>query len=383
LLALVLRIALYVARQMLPWIAASLAAAALLFLVTQLLRIAPFFFGAEVSGAEIAKALSLLLVPVLGWALAPAFAIAVFAVGGRMSADGELVALDAAGVRRTGAAAGPLAVAVGAALISAAVWLVAAPAACASLRAEAVRLAGRAIAGRISAGRFTEPVPGVVIYAEKVRGARLEGVLVEDARDPEGPVQIVAAAAQLHRGPGDTVALSFERGDAFLSGAAAGGAPASIRFDSLDLDAPIGSAPGALDAFLPWTLAADTAALLEPAPGGVDPDAWGFALWRRLAAPVGLLALAAASAALAFVIPWRRRGLAIGCAVLLFLAFHASGRLGETLLAAGALGPEAAALAPTAAVALLAIAMIAAARLHGGGPASRAKPRCSKESNGV
>ena len=359
------RIALYVARQMLPWFVASLAAAALLFLVTQLLRIAPLFLGAEASAAEVAKDLSLLLVPVLGWALAPAFAIAVFAVGGRMSADGELVALDAAGVRRVGAAVGPFAVAVAVSMVCAAIWLAAAPAACRALRVDAARLAGRAIAGRISARSFAEPVAGVTVYADAIRGTRLEGVLVEDARDPARPIQIVAAAAELRTAKGDAVSLAFERGDAFLAGGGTGGAPVSIRFDSLELHAPVGNAPGTLDAFLPRTMAARTTALLEPAPRGVDLGAWRFALWRRVAAPVGLLALACASAVLAFVIPWRRRGFAIGCAAFLFLAFHASGRLGEALLATDALGPVASAFAPTAAVVLLAVAMIAAIRLLG------------------
>jgi lipopolysaccharide export LptBFGC system permease protein LptF len=357
------RITLYVARQMLPWFAASLAAAALLFLVTQLLRIAPFFLGAEASAAEIAKDLSLLLVPVLGWALAPAFAIAVFAVGGRMSADGELVALDAAGVRRIGAALGPFAVAIAVSVVCAAIWLIAAPAACRALRADAARLAGRAIAGRISARSFAEPVPGVTVYADAVRGARLEGVLVEDARDPARPIQIVAAAAELRSGEGDTVSLAFQRGDAFVAAGKPGDAPLSIRFDSLELSAPVGNAPGTLDAFLPWTMAAPTTALLAPAPRGADLGAWRFALWRRVAAPLGLLALACASAALAFVIPWRRRGFAIGCAAFLFLTFHASGRLGEALLAAGALGPAASAFASALAVVVLVAVMLAAARL--------------------
>ena len=357
------RIALYIGRQMLPWFAAALSAAALLFLVTQLLRIAPFFLGAGASCAEIARDLSYLLVPVVGWALAPAFAVAVFAVGGRMSADGELVALDAAGVRRSSVAIGPFAMAIAAAAVCAAIWLFAAPTACRALRADAVRLAGRAIAGRISGGSFVEPAAGVTVYADAVRGRRLEGVLVEDARDPGRTIQIVAAAAELREEPGGAISLAFEGGDAFFAGGEGGGAPLSMRFDSLALAAPIGGSPGALDAFLPRALAEDTAALLEPAPDGVDPGVWRFAFFRRAAAPVGLLALACASAALAFVIPWRRRGFAIACAVILFLAFHAAGRLGEALLATGSLGPAASAFAPAVSVLVLAAAMIAAARI--------------------
>jgi lipopolysaccharide export system permease protein len=361
------RIALYIARQMLPWFAFSLGAAALLFLVTQLLRVAPLFLGADATAAEIAADLLLLLVPVLGWALAPAFAVAVFAVGGRMSSDGELVALDAAGIRRITVAAGPVAMAVAVSAASAAVWIAAAPAACGALRVDAARLAGRAIAGRISAGSFVVPSPGVTVYADAVRGRRLEGVLVEDARDPGRPFQIVAAAAELRVEDGEAVSLAFERGDAFLEG----GAPASIGFDALALNAPIGDAADALDAFLPEALAARTAELLGPAPKGVEEGDWRFALWRRVAAPVGFLALAWASAGLAFVVPWRRRGFAVACATILFLVFHAAGRLGEALLAEGALGPGVSAFLPAVATLLLAAAIIAAVRLPRGPSGTR------------
>lgn len=353
------RIALYIVRQMLPWFAVTLAAASLLFVATQLLRIAPVFLGADAGAGEIAKGLALLLVPVVGWALAPAFAVTVFAVGGRMAADGELVALDAAGLPRTVAAAGPIAAAFAVAGLSAAIWLSGAPAACGALRVDAARLAGRAIAGRISAGSFAEPAPGITVYADAVRGSRLEGVLVEDARDPARPIRIAAAAAELRAAPGDAVALAFERGEVFVEGDPG----AVVRFDTLDLAAPFGREPGALDAFLPWTMAAATATLLARPPPGVEADAWRFALWRRVAAPIGFLTLAAVASGLAFAIPWRRRGLAIGCAAGVFLAFHAAGRLGEVLLAAGALGPIAAALAPAIAVAVLGATIAAATAL--------------------
>jgi lipopolysaccharide export LptBFGC system permease protein LptF len=140
----------------------------------------------------------------------------------------------------------------------------------------------------------------------------------------------------------------------------------SIGFDTLALTAPVGGASDALDAFLPEALAARTAELLEPAPEGVDEDAWSFALWRRVAAPVGFLALAWASAGLAFIVPWRRRGFAVACATILFLVFHAAGRLGEALLAEGALGPGASAFLPAVATLLLAAAIIAAVRLPRG-----------------
>jgi lipopolysaccharide export LptBFGC system permease protein LptF len=371
LLAGVSRIGLYIARQMLPWAAASLACAALLFIVTQLLRIAPILLGADATAGEIARDLSLLLVPVSAFALSPAFAVAVFAVGGRMSEDGELAALDAAGVPRAATALGPLAVAFVFALGSAALWLVASPAACRILRDDAIRLSGRAVEGRIVPGRFAEPIPGVTVFADAVDGRRLEGVLVDDARDPARSIQIAAASAELRGGGEGALAVAFEKGDAFVAGTAGGGGPVSIRFESLELHAPSSGAAGAIDAFLPETFARGTSALLGPPPPEVEPSEWRFALWRRIAGPLGFLALAAASTGLAFAVPWRRRGFAIGIAALLFLGFHATGRLAEQLLAEGSLGPAAAALAPG-------VTIVAAAAL-----VLLAQFRCSKRANGV
>lgn len=357
-----MRIALYIARQMLPWAAAALLCAALLFVVTQLLRIAPVLVGADASAAEIARDLGLLLVPVLAFSLAPAFAVAVFAVGGRMAEDGEIAALDAAGVPRWRTALGPIAAALALSLGSAALWLAASPAACRALREDAIRLAGRAVAGRIAAGRFSEPVPGLTIYAEGAGGGRLRGVFVADARDPSREVQITAAEAGIRGREEGALDFSLGRGEAFVSGAG-GAPPAAIRFESLSFRARPDAPAAAIDSFLPAAFAHGTAALLGPAPPKADPIAWRFAFWRRVAGPIGFLALALASTALAFGVPWRRRGPAVAFAAGLFLAFHASARLAELLLAEGLLGPAAAALAPGVAVASAAAVIAAPRRL--------------------
>jgi len=377
LLADVPRIARYIARQMLPWIAAALASAALLFFVTQLLRIAPLLIGADASFREIARDLTLLLVPILSFALAPAFAVAVFAVGGRMSEDGELIALDASGVTRAATATGPIVLAFAFALGSAGLWLVASPAACRILRDDAVQLAGRALAGRITPGRFAEPFPGITVYADAVSGTRLGGVFVADSRSFARTLQITAAFAEIRHERDGAMSIALENGEAFFMGAEDGDTPAALRFESLSFRLPVIASTAATDAFLPALLAESTSALLGPPPRGVDPDAWGFALWRRLGGPIGFLALALASTALAFAVPWRRRGLAIGAAAALFLAFHATGRLAEQLLFERAVSPALAALLPGAAVVAVGVSfgVFCAAVAQ--------KLRCSKNPNRV
>ena len=74
------KIARYILREMSVWTVIGLAGAVFVFLVTQLARVAPIFAGAGGEPSEIVMALLLLAVPVCGWALTPAFALAVLPV---------------------------------------------------------------------------------------------------------------------------------------------------------------------------------------------------------------------------------------------------------------------------------------------------------------
>ena len=122
-----LRLGLYIVRQMLPWMGASLFGAVVVFLASQLLRIAPVFAGAHAGASELAAALGLLVIPVIGWALTPAFAISIFAVAGGMSARGEITALDSAGIDRSRLIVGPCLLGLLMTAASAWIWLEAAP----------------------------------------------------------------------------------------------------------------------------------------------------------------------------------------------------------------------------------------------------------------
>ena len=326
----VFRLVRYVLRQLAPWLCIAVLGAVLLFLTTQLVRVVPVFVGAGASPRELATALGLLLVPVLGWSLTPAFALAVFAVVGRMDAEGELTALDAAGIGRLRLALAPMPAVLALAALAGWIWLDAGPRSQAALRAMADRLAGRAIAGQVRAGRFVEPIPGVTIYADRGEAGHCEGVMIEDTRDVSRSTRLVAREAEVGYDPESRLLeLELRDGSAFI-GDGSSAVPLAIGFEQIRIGASAIDEIASRLGFLPWLMAVPTSRLVTgPRAGGVAEAEWGFALWRRVAGPCGFVALALTATILALGGRWRNRGLAVAAAGGLFLAYHLLCRLGE------------------------------------------------------
>jgi lipopolysaccharide export LptBFGC system permease protein LptF len=342
------RISIYIIGQIIPWIVLALIGTALIFLTSQLLRVASVFVGAGAGFYETAAALGLLLVPVIGWALTPAFVVAVFAAAGRMARDGELTALDASGVGRRKLWGGAVALAAMCALVSAWLWLDAAPRSQGILRSIAMDLAGRAIAGKITPGRFIEPIEGLTFFSDvKKDDGTYQGILLEDARDENRPVQFVASEARLTvHSRWRQLTVHLERGTAFFTSPAKGGSRTVLSFEDFDLIVPFGAHLDRRLEFLPALLAVPTSRLAKAPPLGVSKTQWGFALWRRIAGPLGFIALAIVAILLAFNTTWESRGVALALATALFLAYHLLCRIGESLMQADLMGPRLAALGP-------------------------------------
>jgi lipopolysaccharide export system permease protein len=342
----------YIVKQIIPWVILTMAALALLFLTSQLLRVAPVFVGAGVSMGEGLTAIGLLLVPVFSWSLTPAFALAVFAAAGRLSRDGELTAFHAAGLSRYELSKGPVALALVLTMLSAWLWLVAAPAAQAALRKTAINLAGRALTGRIQPGIFAEPLEGLTFFADRrTTKSTFQGVFVEDARNPNKTIQFVASEAHIHMDPStDRMALNLKKGRAFFSENNLDRLQATLSFERFSFPVSlVEELENRLD-FLPKLLAASTTHLTSPPPPGTNEVEWQFALWRRIAGPLGFLSLALLSITLSFATNFKNQPMAICLAAILFLAYHLLGRLGESLMQGGNMGGIAAALLPVCAV---------------------------------
>ncbi len=342
------RISIYIVRQIVPWMVLALIGTALIFLTSQLLRVASVFVGAGAGFQETAGALGLLLVPVVGWALTPAFVVAVFAAAGRMARDGELTALDAAGVTRRRLWGGPMLLAAMCALVSAWSWLAAAPRSQGILRTIAMDLAGRAIGGKITPGRFIEPIEGLTFFSDrKTDDGTYRGILLEDARDRSRPVQFVASKARVNvRSPWQQLQVHLERGTAFFASPGKGGSRSVLSFEDFDLIVPLGDHLDQRLEFLPALLSVPTSALAKAPPPGISKTRWAFALWRRIAGPFGFMTLAVVAIWLAFNTAWESRGALLALATALFLAYHLLCRLGESLMQADLVGAPLAALGP-------------------------------------
>ncbi len=342
------RISVYIIKQIVPWIALALIGTALIFLTSQLLRVASVFVGAGAGFCETTVALGLLLVPIIGWALTPAFVVAVFAAAGRMARDEELIALDASGVSRRKLWAGPVVLAILCGFVSAWLWLDAAPRSQVVLRRIAMDLAGRAITGKIVPGRFIEPARGLTFFSDtKTDDGTYSGVLLEDARDDSHPIQFVASQAQLSVHPQlRRLTVHLERGTAFFTSRVKGHPRTVLSFEKFDLIVPLGAHLDRQLDFLPSLLAVSTGSLTKAPPLGVSKTQWRFALWRRIAGPLGFITLAIVAILLAFNTTWQSRGALMALAVALFMAYHLVGRVGESLMQANLIGARLAALLP-------------------------------------
>ena len=353
----------YIVSQTTPWLFVGLFGAAFVFLATQLVRIAPVFAGAGMGLASVAEAVLLLLVPVIGWALTPAFLVAVFSAAGKMAVTGELGALDALAIPPPVRLRPAICFAVILSLVSAWIWLDAAPGAGGRLYDIAADLAENALIGQISPNRINTPVKGVTFYAASMNGRRRFDTVFVSLQDDTGPVkQVAARRAEIERTARGIITIYFHDGHLFLqprartspSPASADDMPnAAITFESLKISIPISTSISARLNFIPKYLLTDTEQLLRPPPPQVDGRSWRYTLWRRIAAPIGMLALSISGIFIAFGTTWKRRGSAVLAASMLFAAYQIAGRAGESLMGAGALSPPTAALLPIFMILLL------------------------------
>lgn len=348
------RLAAYVIRMMVPWLALSLVGAAVVFVASQAVRVTPVFMGLHDSGLRIAAALGLLLVPVTGWALTPAFAIGVMATFGRMSARGEQTALDAAGVPRWRCAVGPALLAVVLVAASAWIWLDASWRSQAMLRRMALDMAGEALVGRMEEGRFLQPVKGITFFARESRGGSFRSVMLEDARDPDRVRQVFGGEASVEfDSTRREVRVGLSDGRVFMQ-PGPGGTPGTMRFAKMSLTIPVGDELFTATGFIPDTMSEPTSRLMSGELSGRR----GFELLRRFAGPVGLAAIALACLVLALGPRWRRGWSATAAGGAVFAGYHVLARLCESLVETGDRGAFLAAFAPSVAVLFVTVVMV-------------------------
>jgi lipopolysaccharide export system permease protein len=345
------RLTIHIAKELSVWMLIGLAGAVFVFVSTQMVRLAPLFYSAGGKPLELVEMLGLLAVPVCGWSLTPSFAVAVFATFARMSRDGEVVALDAAGISRTRIAAGPLAVVLVLTLLGAWIWLDAGPRSLRLLQARATAMLKDNAVRQIRAGQFAHPAPGTTFFADvRVDDRTFRDVFFESHFENGRTVQAAAKEAQLTTAKhGTAVEVRLKQGTAFIqSGEETNEAleDTALTFETLNLVIPLEEVLRDRLDFLPSTLAVKTEELLKPPAPTISKPEWRYALWRRVAGPVGTLVFSLLALLLALGARWRSRGAAIAIGGVIFLVYHLVGRFGEGLLGSGHLSAPVAALLP-------------------------------------
>lgn len=342
------RIPTYIAKQLFSWIGIALGGLILSFIITQVLRVAPLFVGANVPAAELLTVMALVVLPITAWSLTPAFAIAAFATAGRMRAEGELVAAHASGIGHPTLLLGPAATALVLSVFSAWLWLQGGPSAHRLLNRKVTEIAGSALLGQLREGVFQEPIPGIVFFGnEKISPHKFGGILLEDGRTRQRKVHYVAKSLAFnYRAKSQTISFSLEEGTAFVSSPLSQDPPLAISFGELTLTVDIaGELESRLD-FLPATLSHSTARLLGPPPPHHGINEWEYAFWRRLANPLGFLLFSLLASVIAFQSSAERVGGSIFRGAVLFLFYHLSARWAESMMVQGAIGAKAAAMLP-------------------------------------
>jgi lipopolysaccharide export LptBFGC system permease protein LptF len=345
----------YIVRQTVPWLLIGLFGVSFLFLSTQLIRITPVFAGVPLDFSTVSEVVFLLLIPVVGWALSPAFLIALFAVAGSMSANGELDGMDALSIPRSTRLGVTLGFIAALSLPCAWIWLDSAPRAQQRLFVIATALAEESLMGRMVAQQVSEPFPGLTFYAEQMGEGHCYNTVFVEWNGGRGSIhQVVAERAVISRRPsGGALSIVFEKGDLFIispGNESVAGGPVlpntAISFDRFNISVPVDAAAAGRIDFFPMHLSFSTKRLMGAPPPDMDIRTWRYTLWRRIAGPIGFLVLSICGVFLAFGTSWRSRGRAALAATLLFLVYHLSGRGGETLMAAGIVPPEIAAMLP-------------------------------------
>jgi lipopolysaccharide export system permease protein len=350
----------YLAREILLPFAAALLFLTQLLLASQLLAQADVLFGGGVSAWDVVRILADLVPHLLEYVLPVAFLLGAVLGVGRLAEDREVVALSAVGVSPVHLVRVPLLLGGAVSAVAILVALVVAPAGLRDARRRIDDVIRRNLQGEIRAGVFYEDIPGITLYAARVDGGQFRDLLIADRTNPSAPVIVLARGGRLEAGTGGGLRLVLDDGE--IHREEPGNADYVVaRFARASADLGLGATLDARNSLSQNPFELRPGEILEEASSGDDEHQryWRTFFWRRLAVPLGILALGLLAVPIASL---RRGGRAAGygASLLAVVAYYALLRLGEGMGHDGTLPPWLAAnlanlAAVTAAAALLAV----------------------------
>jgi len=187
-----------------------------MFFVGRLLAEAEAIFGAQIRLLDVGRMLLFVLPSMLAYGLPVGYLLGVLVGLGRMGDDHELVALSATGSGPHSLLPMPLLLSVfgTAALMAITCWL--APLGLKQTGLVMRDIITRNLAGEIKPGVFYQDLSDLTIYATDIdrETGRLSGVLVEDAREPDNPILVLAQRGRLGvEGRDAALTLHLEEGE--------------------------------------------------------------------------------------------------------------------------------------------------------------------------
>jgi lipopolysaccharide export system permease protein len=359
----------YLAREILLPFAAALLFLTQLLLASQLLAQADVLFGGGVSPWDVLRILLDLVPHLLEYVLPVAFLLGAVLGVGRLAEDREVVALSSVGISPVRLTRVPLLLGGAVSILALAMALVVAPAGLRDARSRVDDLIRKNLQGEIRPGVFYEEIPGITLYTARVEEGRFLEVLIADRTNPSAPLVTFARSGRFVPGRDGGLRLVLEDGEIHREEPGVRDYVVA-RFARAAADLGVGAALDARNQVVVSSFAFEMGPgeILRKAEGGGEKQRlyWLTFLWRRIAVPVGILALGLLAVPIASM---RRGGRASGYAVSLLavVGYYALLRLGEGLGHDGRLPPWLGAnLANLAAVAL-AVALLALLARRGTG----------------
>ncbi len=206
----------YILRQVMWPILAAFLSLNLLFLVVQLLKVVEMVAGSGVDGVSLLQ-VTLLFLPGFAVYTIPISILTGVLLGfGRLSEDGELIALAGAGIPAVHLWWAPLGMGLLGALLSVGISSFLAPAATDYLHRNLVQMSKRQVVASLQAGKFFEEIPGVVLYprARSADGKSWDGFLMYDQRPDRARHLLLSSRARLEpAAENDTLLMHLQDGE--------------------------------------------------------------------------------------------------------------------------------------------------------------------------
>lgn len=357
----------YLAREILLPFAAALLFLTQLLLASQLLAQADVLFGGGVSPLDVARILVDLVPHLLEYVLPVAFLLGAVLGVGRLAEDREVVALSSVGVSPVHLVRVPLLLGGAVSLVALVMALVVAPAGLRDARRRVDDVIRKNLQGEIRSGVFYEEIPGITLHAAQAGKDGYRDLLIADRTNPSAPVLVFARSGSLEATAAGGLRLVLRDGEIHREEPGARDYVLA-RFARATADLGLGRTLDARNQLSGSAFELRPGEILAAARDGKPGSRsyWLTFLWRRIAVPLGILALGLLAVPIAAM---RRGGRAAGYGVTLLavVGYYALLRVGEGLGHDGTLPPWLAANLANVVVVVAAAGMLALLARRGTG----------------